>query len=83
MILIPIIAFFVAILVLNWLFEHLNGHGWIYLISACLGIIVFALIGRLVSPSHPITWHIIFGILVAGLAFITGSTIFAWRDHSR
>lgn len=83
MILVPIITFWIVVLALKWLFDHLDGKGLLILLSACLGVGVYALIGVLVSPSHPVTWHVLLGTLVAGLIFVTGYTLLAWRNNSR
>ena len=83
MILIPLITFWIAVLTLKWLFDHLDGKGLLFLVSACLGVGVYALIGGLVPPSHPVTWHVLLGIMVAGLIFITGSVLLGWRNNPK
>jgi uncharacterized membrane protein YgaE (UPF0421/DUF939 family) len=80
MILIPLIAFWVAVLTLKWLFDHLDDRGRLFLVSTCLGAGVYALIGMLVSPSHPVTWHILLGFAVAVLVFTLGSTALGGRN---
>ena len=83
MIVIPLITFWIVVLTLKWLLDHLDGKGLLFLFLVSLGVGVYALIGALVSPSHPITWHIFLGTLVAGLIFIAGYTLLAWRNNSR
>jgi hypothetical protein len=83
MILVPIITFWIAVLTLKWLFDHLDGKVLLILVSACLGVGVYALIGVLVSPSHPVTWHFLLGTLAAGLIFVTGNILLAWRNNPR
>lgn len=82
MILVPLIAFWVITLTLLWLSDHLHTRGWLYLISASLGLGIYILIGALVAASHPVTWHILLALLAAALTYFSGTALLGFRDRS-